>query len=68
MSDVLDVLLTYDNTSIMCVVVVVIFYHVGNNSFNLVPAKTVDPNKHDTKLCQPSLANVMHLLAYQLMG
>ena len=68
MSSVLDVLLTYDSTSIICVVVVVIFYHVENNSFNLVPAKTVDPNKHDTNLCQPSLANLTHSLAYQLMG
>ena len=59
MSNELDVLLTNDNKSIMCVVVVVIDHHVGNNSFNMILAKTVDPNKHqyfDTKLYQPSLA------------
>ena len=60
MSNVLDVLVTYGNKSSLCVVVVVIDHHVENNSFNLVLAKTVDPNKHhyfDTKLSQPSLAN-----------
>ena len=60
MSNVLDVLLTYDNKSILCVVVVVIDHHVENNRLNLVLAKTVNSNKHhyfDTKLGQPSLAN-----------
>ena len=61
MRNVLNVLLTYDNKSILCVVVVVSDdYHVGNNRFNMVLAKTVDSNKHecfDTKLGQPSLPN-----------
>ena len=39
MSNVLDVLLTYDIKSSMCVVVVVTDHHVGNNRFNLVLAK-----------------------------
>ena len=63
MSNVLDVLLTYDNKSIMYVVVVVIDHQVGSNGFNLVLAKTTDLNKHeylDTVLGQPSLANLMH--------
>ena len=37
-SNVLDVLLTYDNKSIMRVAVVVIDHHVGNNRFNPLTA------------------------------
>ena len=55
-----NVLLTYDNKSILCVVNVVIDHHAGNNRLNLVLAKTDDSNKHqyfDLKLGQPSLPN-----------
>ena len=64
MSNEPDVLLTYDNKSIIRVVVVVIDHHKNNRSYPVLTT-TVDPNKlyyFETKLGQPSLANLMHLL------
>ena len=61
MSNVLGVLLAYDNKSILCVVIAVIDHQVGNNSFNMILAKTDDSNKHQyfdpIKLGQPSVAH-----------
>ena len=71
MSNVLDVRLTYDNKSILCVVVVVIDHHVGNNRFNLILAKQLIPIDviyyFANKLSQPSLANLMHSLLYEMI-
>ena len=70
-SNVLDVHLTYDNKSILCVVELVIYHHVGNNRFNLVFAKTAHPNEHvyfETMLDQPSFAILMHSLAYGMVS
>ena len=70
MSNVLDVLLTCDIYSLMYVVVVVIDHHVGNNRFNLVLVKTNVPPKHhnfDTKLGQPSSADLLHSMAYGMI-
>ena len=72
MSNVLDVRLTYDNKSILCVVVVVIDHHVGNNNrFNLILAKQLIPIDaiyyFAKKLSQPSLANLVHSLPYEMI-
>ena len=46
-------------------------HHVGKNRFNLILAKQLIPIDaiyyFDTKLSQPSLANLMHSLPYEMI-